>query len=385
VPDEKDRKAIAKISSHLHIQSMWKDYVSDFTYEEKGQLFKKIGFMLFRVRVKKESTSIVRNEEIRPNHMQQIIFRFWFSLTKKYKAQFKFDDATPPYVFSVCSGYNPASPRILWTPDNLNKYKRELGMWAEIYSGQFDDYRDVLHASRIEHDVSNRLSEIHIINRNCSLIYLEPDNFAKFFIKDAETPNSTGYISDTLINSVVRVRTILFAILLVSSEVDNDTKNLANPQYGEKASSIIKTDLDKTTRLKNALQLMIAPFFTDLSRSNRQHYTSLILRAVEMYDIKENWGRISGKIETNLQQMNAIFLDKQSEVQDQQEKLLNLVNFILGAGIIFDLLGYLLVGSENESLFMQILSLIFLAILLGTLLKMNLPKLQKLKGKKDGD
>jgi len=166
VPDVKDRQMIIKIANNLSFDTLWKDYIQDFNLEEAGKLYKKLGFLLFRVRIKKGSESAVNLIDIRPNHLQQIVFRVWFGMIKDFAEVFKFDDKINPYLFSVCTGYQPAQPYIAWNNETIHQYKREIGAWVELYSGQFEDYRDDVYEKRIAVDLSNRGSEMHLLMRN---------------------------------------------------------------------------------------------------------------------------------------------------------------------------------------------------------------------------
>jgi uncharacterized membrane protein YuzA (DUF378 family) len=377
VPDENDRKMIIKIAQSVDVVTSWKDFMDDFDFEADGKTYSKLGFMLFRIRIKKEKLAGFNVADIRPSLLQQVVFRVWFKMLKDFKGIFRFDDGTPPYLLTVCAGYSPNSPYIPWTTENIDKYKEEVGQWVEVYSGQFPDYRDELYKARVENNISNRHSEMHMFNRNSALLYLDPDNYNKYFIKDEETPTSTGYLFDTVLMSVIRIRTISYAMIMVNTQIDNDTKNLLNKEYTNKDPGKIKLDLEKTSRLKMQLQNMIAPFFTDLSRSHRQHYTVTLHRAVEMFNIQESFDTIVQKIDSNKSELNEIFLKKQQEAAERQEEILTMVNLILGIGVIFDLLG--LIFGENEILALIIpwIAGIALVVLLYGLAKFFVAKLKE--------
>ncbi|GAG54096.1 unnamed protein product, partial [marine sediment metagenome] len=55
---------------------------------------------------------------------------------------------------------------------NIEKYKKVIGSWTEIYSGQWEDYSETLFNKRIENNLSNRLSELHFLRRNSGFIYM---------------------------------------------------------------------------------------------------------------------------------------------------------------------------------------------------------------------
>ena len=380
VPDAKDRQNIALLSQNLKIELEWKDYIENFNFEAKNFTYDKLGYLLFRVRLKDNPEFNILN--VRPNYLQQIILIVWKRLQEKFKFEFLFDDKTPPYIVSVCSG-NSNGSIIEWTKENTHKYKSEIGQWIELYSGQFPDYRDELYERRIEVDLSNRTSEMHFISRNSGLIYLEPDNYRRYFIKDDDTPNSSGYMRDTVIRTIIQIRSIAFAMIVVSDEVDEDTGQLGSEEFSARKSKEIKEDLEVTNKLKLTLQRTISPFFTDLTRSHRQHYHAILKRCVENNEIEKNWELILDKIDSNTQEMNSIFLDKQEEASERQEKILNMVNIILGGGILFEILGFFIQDASSQNLVNQIVGSILALIVVVMLVRLKLPKRKKKKKKEE--
>ncbi len=380
VPDANDRQNIALLSQNLKIELEWEEYIKDFNFEAKNCTYDKLGYLLFRVRLKDNPKFNIL--DVRPNYLQQIILIIWNRLKEKFKFEFLFDDSTPPYIVSVCSGHSNDSI-IEWTKEKTHKYKSELGQWIELYSGQFPDYRDELYERRIEFDLSNRTSEMHFINRNSSLIYMEPDNYRRYFIKDNDTPDSSGYIHDWVVKTIIKIRSIAFAMIVVSDEVDEDTGQLCSEEFSARKSKEIKDDLEITNKLKLTLQRTISPFFTDLTRSHRQHYHAILKRCVENNEIEKNWQLILAKIDSNTREMNSIFLDKQEEASDRQEKILNMVNIILGAGIVFDIIGYFLVDNASlQKIIPQVLGGGILLFIFVLFLRLKIPKKKKKKKEK---
>src|SRR4030042_492542 len=184
IPNEDERKAIVKIARGLQVESTWQDVLANTDYEADKVVYLRLGYILFRVRLLKNAP--VTPAEVRPNYLQQIVFLVWNKLTKDNDVNFQFDESTPPYAFSVCTGYAPAAPVVEWTKETIDLHKKELGQWAELYSGQFEDYRADVYQKRVENDLSNRQSEIHLINRNSALIYMDPKNYDAYLIKYAE-------------------------------------------------------------------------------------------------------------------------------------------------------------------------------------------------------
>ena len=379
VPDAKDRQKIALLSKNLQIELTWDNYLENFNFEAKKYTYDKLGYFIFRIRLKDNSEFNIL--DVRPNYLQQIIFHVWFGLSNKYKDDFYFDDSTPPYIVSVCSG-NSNDSVVEWKKENIHKYKSELGQWIELFSGQFPDYRDELYERRIEVDISNRTSEMHFINRNSGLIYMEPDNYRRYFIKDKDTPDSSGYMFNSVVKTIIKIRSIAFAMIVLSDEVDENTGQLGSEVFMAKKSKEIKEDLEKTNKLKLILQKTLSPIFTDLTRSHRQHYHAILKRCTDNNEIEKNWELLLAKIDSNTQEMNSIFLDKQEEASDRQEQILNTVNIILGAGIVFDIIGYFLVDNETlQKIVPQIIGGGILLVMFGLILKLTIPKRKKKKKK----
>jgi len=92
---------------------------------------------------------------------------------------------------------------------------------------------------------------------------------------------------------------------------------------------------------------------------------------------------ISDKLESNTQELNSIFLDKQEETNKRQEKILNIVNLILGAGIVFEIVDFLVEDSELQRLIKQIVGSSFLILIISLVIPLYLSKIfKKLKQKR---
>jgi len=229
VPNENDRNIIISIAQSSQVSSEWLPIIPDFEFEENGKKFNMSGCIILRLKIDESKLKASGNSrnEIRSNQLQQLIFMVWNKLIDTMKDCFLFDQSTIPYFAVVCSGYSDPALKIEWTKESIVKYAEELGQWAEIYSGQYPDYRNEVYLRRIEEDLSNRESEVHIINKNSAMFYMDPENYTLFFKKDSETPNSTGYMYETVIKTAARIRAILHSMLLINQSIDIDTKNLS--------------------------------------------------------------------------------------------------------------------------------------------------------------
>ena len=59
-----------------------------------------------------------------------------------------FDLESPIYVFITSNKIKPEE--IEWTEENIEKFKKAIGYFTEIYSGQWEDYSESLYDRRIE-------------------------------------------------------------------------------------------------------------------------------------------------------------------------------------------------------------------------------------------
>ena len=94
--------------------------------------------------------------------------------------------------------------------------------------------------------------------------------------------------------------------------------------------SLTKIDGD-TVDLK--YRLYLSPGSNDSQKIMTDNIESLDLRInstniekTGLYNIEKNWEMISDKLESNTQELNSLFLDKQEEASKRQEKILNIVN-----------------------------------------------------------
>ncbi len=174
VPNENDRNLIITIAKSSLVSGEWLPIIENFDFQENGKKFNLAGCIIVRTKIDESKLKAMEKMrgEIRPNHLQQLVFLFWNKLLDTMKDCFLFDKSTIPYFITVCSGYLDSSLKIEWNNESVKKYAEELGQWAEVYSGQYPDYREEVNLRRVQEDLSNRESEIHILNKNSALLYI---------------------------------------------------------------------------------------------------------------------------------------------------------------------------------------------------------------------
>ncbi len=346
-----------------------------FKYTVNEKTYDKSGYFLFRVQLQDESL----RGQVRPNGIQQAMTILWGdSAEKPAKDLFLFDNDSKPYVFSVCTAYTfkdqgqssqpatamPGQAHVDWTTENVLKYGYELGQWAEIYSGHYRDYKPEIYTARVEYNLSNRISEIHLINRTSSLLFLEPESYTSYFY-DSKNPTERKYMLESVVKNVARLKLISFALRAVNGSVDDDATYLSQGISKNTKLDDIKDRLDRTVMLKNGMQAIVAHLFSELLHSHRQHYAAILNRIVSLDGLKENWKLLSEKIVQNSQALNSIYLEKQEKATKRQQTVLAVINVLLGAGIIFDIITYLIPEGATRNLAIYITAAAFVILLFG--------------------
>ena len=83
-------------------------------------------------------------------------------------------------------------------------------MWTQVYSGQWTDYSDKLFKRRTKKNLSNRVSELHYIQRNSGFVYMAQKNYETEF----------DYITQVVLGPTPEVRAVLFALMSINNSLD---------------------------------------------------------------------------------------------------------------------------------------------------------------------
>ena len=137
-------------------------------------------------------------------------------VNKSSSEQVFLDYHNPPYFVAIAN--SSSLGEIDWTPANVNLHKRSLGRWIEFYSGQFADYSDELYNSRIENNLSNRLSELHFVRLNSAFIYMKRDSWLHTSFGE--------YMEQYFIKQILRVKALLLCFYRLNEDIDKSTKFL---------------------------------------------------------------------------------------------------------------------------------------------------------------
>ncbi|TET09203.1 MAG: hypothetical protein E3J86_08815, partial [Candidatus Thorarchaeota archaeon] len=112
-----------------------------------------------------------------------------------------FDIDSPLYVVLSTDKTDPKVET--WDAPTILRYKKALGPYLGLYSGQWPDYSDELYNRRIENNLSNRTTELHFYARNSAFIYIEGEGYERFW----------NYVEEVMDPPLVRARGVIFVML----------------------------------------------------------------------------------------------------------------------------------------------------------------------------
>jgi len=351
---------ILELVKHISIKCSWVKCLSNFLYKdensEKG--FNTIGYFQFEVEHYKEDPS--NKKSLKPLLIQQIPFLV-LNIIKDYdhmpgNEHIYFDIESPIYVFVTSNKSEPKD--IVWNPSNIEKYKKVIASWTEIYSGQWEDYSETLFNKRIENNLSNRLSELHFLRRNSGFIYMAEDNYEKFF---------KSYMKQYVIDPTPKMRAVLFALRSINESLD--LLFLKTQSQAFQGLNVIEEKIKNLRLLRGMIQTTLSAIYNEVDYNRRQHYTSVLKHLLIEFELENIVERINQKFNTIYDVMEDIYHKKSDENQERTERGLNLLNLLFGAGILADLVGVVMISLnlQEGNLFASILNGSIAIIIIGIL------------------
>lgn len=312
----------------------WITYLDGLPYHEENtnRAYNKLGYFQFEVEYYRNNPE--QKKKVMPHHIQQIPVYFLELLKKfsdlKINDYVNIDIESPIYVFAISAKTQPHE--VEWNEENITKYKKVIGNWAEIYSGSWPDYSDKLYNSRIEGNLSNRLSELHFLKRNSGFIYMKEQNYKTQF----------PYMFQFVLTPTAQIRSLLFALMSINQSLDI----LFTRQSKEESMDIeiIETKLKDLKELRGRLQTQMSVVYNELDYNRRQHYTAVLKHLIEEFNLGAGGiiDRVNKKFDTIYESMNQLYQKREQESSEQTEQNLNRLNLLFGLGILGDAAGLLL-------------------------------------------
>ncbi len=233
-----------------------------------------------------------------------------------------FDIDSPLYV--VLSA-NKTAPEVKeWDAPTIQRYKKALGPYLGLYSGQWPDYNDELYNRRIENNLSNRTSELHFYARNSAFIYIEGEGYEKFW----------NYVEGVMDPPLVRARGVIFVMLKLQDLIQRFLEEL--PDLRMQDISIIEdkqAELEKTNR---SLMQLIAVIRREDMINMRAHVRALNDHLIDLFRIEEVLSHVTNELWYVHESAKLIYEEKNRDLQERQERLFLYLNIILGASIVVE-------------------------------------------------
>jgi 8-oxo-dGTP diphosphatase len=330
--DEK-KNILMDMAKSITIECDWEPFFQNFPYidennpyteDNKDLIFNTLGY--FKLEVEYFKNEPYKKEKITPDLIQQIPFIILDILKifgKKVENQFLLlDTESPIYVFVISNKTSPME--VQWNEENIERYKKVLGYWTQIYAGQWGDYTDDLFQRRVKKNLSNRLSELHYIKRNSGFIYMAEKNYT------AEFP----YIKEHILEPTPKMRAVLFALMSINNSLDV----LFMKRYSDVFMSLEKIE-EKTKNLRflrGMIQTKMSLIYSELDWNPRQHYTRVLTHLIRKFRLEVIIERTNEKFKILYDSMQELYLKRNEENQKRTKKALYFLNILLGAGFIVE-------------------------------------------------
>ena len=348
---------ILELIKHISIKCSWVEFLSNFLFFRSFR-FNTVGYFQFEVEHYKQDPS--RKNSLNPLLLQQIPILV-LNILKEYNYKpenegIHLDTESPIYVFVTSNKSEPNE--IVWNPDNIEKYKKVIANWTEIYSGQWEDYSETLFNKRIENNLSNRLSELHFLRRNSGFIYMAEENYEKFF---------KSYMKQYVIDPTPKMRAVLFALRSINESLD--LLFLKTQSQAFQGLKVIEQEIRNLRLLRGMIQTTLSAIYNELDYNRRQHYTTVLKHLLTEFEIKNIVERINQKFNSIYDVMEDLYHKKSDENQERTESGLNLLNLLFGAGILADLAAVIVISLNLQigNIFTSILNGSIAIVIIGIL------------------
>jgi 8-oxo-dGTP diphosphatase len=356
-------RALAMAHS-VTLRGSWNPYVDGFPYhdENTGLHFNKLGYFEFEVEYFADHPE--RRGEIEPVLVQQppviAAERLRRLAAQKSSSTLRLDLVSPIFVYVISEEVRPAPPP--WTQEQIQAHKRAIGVWTEVYSGAWPDYNDELYDRRVAGNLSNRLSELHLIRKNSGLLYLAPDNMQQFFDR---------YMRPFVVAPTAQLRAMHFALFSINESLDILLMRQAREDFRDR--TVIEQKLRDLRQIRSALQMKMSGIYNELDSNKRQHYSSVLRHLLSEFSLERGgiFLRISEKFEILHEGLQQLYQRRQAEDQARTERRLGTLGTLFSLGVLSDFAA-LLLGTANSvkshELFASLVNGTFSLILLVVLL-----------------
>ncbi|MBL8971266.1 MAG: NUDIX domain-containing protein [Myxococcales bacterium] len=332
---------VAMLAS-VTIAGSWCTFVDGFPFhdENTGLAYNKLGHFEFAVEYFAEAPALRRT--IAPVLVQQgpLIAAEWLRRagTLKVNSALRLDTHSPIFVMLVSEEVLPEAPA--WTRENVQLHRRALGAWTEVYSGAWPDYSDELYAQRVAGNLSNRLSELHLLRKNSGFLYLAPDNMRRFF---------DAYMRPYVLLPAAQLRAMHFAMFSVNESLDVLLMRQARDDFFDLAA--IEQKLRDLRQIRGALQMKMSDIYNELDSNRRQHYSAVLRHLLDEFNLGRGGiaARIGEKFDTLHDGLQHLYQRRSAEDQARTDRRLGVLGTLFSLGVLADFAALLLGTADSVS------------------------------------
>ncbi len=319
---------LKELGKNISLKCDWVPFIDYFPYHDENTDLKFDSLGYFQFEIEYYESQPEKKASIDPILIQQIptiILEILTEFSSKIQNRYLFiDPESPIYVFVISSEIKPGG--IQWSRHNIEKYKKVLGNWTEIYSGQWPDYSESLYDKRIQNNLSNRLSELHFIRRNSGFIFMVEENYRNFF---------ESYMMKYVLIPTAQIRSMLFALMALNESLDILFIRIHHQNFTDLAA--MEEKLRRLKYLRGMIQTQMSLIYNELDYNRRQHYTSVLTHLIQQFNLNRILDRVSNKFDVFYDSMQVHYQKKMEENQSRMERGMNLLNILFGIGILADL------------------------------------------------
>ncbi|MHA2047795.1 MAG: hypothetical protein ACW99G_23680 [Candidatus Thorarchaeota archaeon] len=251
-----------------------------------------------------------------------------------------FDIDSPLYV--VLSS-DKTDPKVeTWDTPAILRYKKALGPYLGLYSGQWPDYSDELYNRRIENNLSNRTTELHFYARNSAFIYIEGEGYERFW----------NYVEDVMDPPLVRARGVIFVMLKLQELIQRFLQEL--PDLRLKDITIIEEKQAELERTNRSLMQLVAVIRREEMTNMRAHARALNDHLINLFRIEEVLSHVTDALKYVHESVQLVYEEKNRDLQKRQERLFLYLNIILGASILTEAINFMIEPYQDTLEFLVI-------------------------------
>ncbi|MHA2603413.1 MAG: hypothetical protein AM324_014930, partial [Candidatus Thorarchaeota archaeon SMTZ1-83] len=229
-----------------------------------------------------------------------------------------------------------------WDMPAIQRYKKDLGPYLGLYSGQWPDYSDELYNRRIANNLTNRTSELHFYDRNSAFIYIAGEGYEKYW----------NYVEDVMDPPLVRARGVVFVMLELQQLIQRFLQEL--PELRMQDISIIEEKQAEIERTNRSLMQLIALIRREDMVNMRAHARALNDHLVNLFRIEDVLSHVSNELKYVHESVQLVYEEKNRDLQERQERLFLYLSIILGASVVTEAVNILIAPFEGTLEFLVI-------------------------------